>query len=114
VLSGKAVNERVVVRITARRSVVCGCSWNIQVRFLCLFCYSHFLYMCVCMHVYIYIYIYIYVYMRICNEEVFIVPCSALNLSACKCNIPVCRYKQAGRVSMSEIIPQELQQVTKS
>jgi len=52
--------------------------------------------------------------MRVYNEQVFIVSCSALSLSACKCNFPVCRYKPAGRVSMSDTTPQELKQVTKS
>lgn len=52
--------------------------------------------------------------MRMYNEQLFIVRCLALNLSACKCNLQVCRYKYAGRVSMSDIIPQEFQQVTKS
>ena len=35
------------------------------------------------------------------NEQVFIVLSSALNLSVCKCNLPVCRYEYASRVSMS-------------
>jgi len=69
--------------------VVCGCSWRSNF-YVCSY-YSQFLYMCV----------YLYIYMRMYNEHVFIVPSSALNLSVCKCNLPVCRYECAARISMS-------------
>ena len=95
--------------------VLCDCSWNVQVKFLCLFLLLTIpLYLCIYIYMYIYIHVHTNIYLRMYNEQVYIVPCLAPNLSACKGNLPVRRYKHAGRVSMSNVIPQELQQVTKS
>jgi hypothetical protein len=105
-LSGKAVNGRVVVGVGGRRS---GVMWlllehpgQILVSVLVAIPFANnFLYMFVC------------TYTRMYSGQVLIVPYLALNLSACKGNLPVCRYKHAGHFSMSDI-PQELQHVTKA
>jgi len=92
--SGKVVNGRVAVGITGRIS---GGMWLLlEVKFLCLFLLLT-IPLCLCVGVYTYIYIYmcvcVFVCVRMYNEQVFIVPSSALNLSVCKCNLPVCRYE---------------------